>query len=83
MISITQYKTDPHNTTYTKLAQVDTGNTIYTNVVFYYRVSFVSLRMQYAKNRACKKYKPLYLLMGKKTYQKVWSFSIFVCIFVP
>jgi hypothetical protein len=35
MISVTQYKMDPHNTTCTKLAQVDTGNTTYTkNKVF-------------------------------------------------
>jgi hypothetical protein len=51
MIFVTQYKTDPHNTTYTKLAQVDTGNTIYTNIVFLFGFFFVSLRMQYAKNR--------------------------------
>jgi hypothetical protein len=35
MILVTQYKTDPRNTTYTKLAQVDTGNTIYTKYRFF------------------------------------------------
>ena len=39
-IFVTQYKMDPRNTTYTKLAQADTGNTIYTKYHFLLSVFF-------------------------------------------
>jgi len=43
-------KNDFRNTTYTKLAQADTSNTIYTNVIFYFQFSFVTLLTQEAKS---------------------------------
>jgi|688.fasta_scaffold301287_2 hypothetical protein len=72
MIFVTQYKTDPRNTTYTKLAQANTGNTLYTKyrflLSFFFRI-FTLMKRQ-GLNERSQKYNPIIPFEPKKNFLK-------------